>query len=172
LVKDSLTYHLAPVYTCGNIVLSSFTELLLCQAFFNPPIVEVINAMLTSSMDVGGGGCLVQVPVPAKWLAANPMTADRTWKNVFSYLLKLDVLAVALYRTGWQTREGLKGKLDASSGCERHSYPVTNPPPGLVLFDFDRIFCMVRSQTVLDSLSAAVPQASESESKRTSAGDE
>jgi voltage-gated potassium channel Kch len=172
LVKDTLTYHLAPVYTCGNIVLSSFTELLLCQAFFNPPIVEVINAMLTSSMDVGGGGCLVQVPVPAKWLAANPMTADRTWKNVFSYLLKLDVLAVALYRTGWQTREGLKGKLDASSGCERHSYPVTNPPPGLVLFDFDRIFCMVRSQTVLDSLSAAVPQASESESKRTSAGDE
>ena len=62
------------------------------------------------------------------------------------------MLAVALYRVGWQTREGLAAGLDQNSGCERHSYPVTNPSPGVCLFPFDRIFCLVRSQETLEKL--------------------
>lgn len=152
LIQDSLTYHLAPVYTSGHIVLSNFTELLLCQAYFNPPIVEVINAMLSSSIELESGGCLVQVPVPMKWLDQSARPEARTWQSLFSYLLQLDVLAVGLYRVGWQTREGLNAGLDENSGCERHSYPVTNPSPGICLFAFDRVFCLVRSQHMLDEL--------------------
>lgn len=118
--KSADEIELDPLYSAGEIFVSSIIDTLTCQSYYNPHIVTVVQQILTGGRKSNAimlgiteqtqlrQSNLYQISVPEDFL-------NETFGNLFSYLaLEKKMIPLALYRQSGATDN-------------RESYVLTNP---------------------------------------------
>jgi len=141
-----IDYKFTPEFAAGQLFISSLLDNIVCQAFYNPDIIKVLNNI------VGGyteefdhvlennvvtkrkkknqikGSSLYQIQIPDG-------LDSRTYGSLFTYLSARRVIPLGLFRGVFaHTSSGPKGN--------RNSYVFTNPPPDTELFTCDKVFVL------------------------------
>jgi len=124
-----------PIFASGSIYLSSMIDSLICQAYYNPSLITVLNQLIVGSAtpkhkdrldsnDIRGSN-LYHFPVPNAFV-------KQTFEKIFEYLSKYQhIIPVALYR------------LPGANG-NKAPYVVTNPDPETILTQYDVLFILAQ----------------------------
>ncbi|EQC40935.1 hypothetical protein SDRG_01998 [Saprolegnia diclina VS20] len=122
---DDLPY-LAPAYAAGRVFVDSRLDLLLCQAFYNPYITEVIHALAGSESDAP---ILRLVELPSALVGL-------TFGDLVLRMLSSDAIVLGLYRCPHKRLGNLL------------PYVYTSPPRETRLHSKDKVFLLAREATV------------------------
>jgi len=145
----SLLYNHA--YVGGDAVLGTFSGLLLCQAYFNPHILKVIAALLSSSKcppGIPGTVFLVQVSLPDQFFDEMEKKSielvDATdfnggvavlFRDFFQYLLEeYDAVPVGLFRPAPEKQRAK----------ERPGHVIACPNGNMKVHSNDKVFVLAR----------------------------
>eukprot|EP00753_Platysulcus_tardus_P008586 PLAT1612.1.p1 GENE.PLAT1612.1~~PLAT1612.1.p1 ORF type:complete len:1578 (+),score=844.35 PLAT1612.1:152-4735(+) len=137
--------QLEPSYVSGKVIISSFTELLLSQAFFNPYIVDITESLMWAEKPeelVPSGKTVMEAGVPRKattLLAQIPLPyvfVGKQFHQLFDFLvLRLSVVPLGLLRNAhnFDRRE---------FPADEQPFVLTNPPKDLALVRTDRVYVL------------------------------
>jgi hypothetical protein len=158
-------YQLEPAYLAGDVVMSNVSALLLCQAFFNPHIIGIITVLIGASMeDADDDGVarssMVQIVLPAEFKHSGVSKVEDhgvvqwRYEDVFNFLMEKDILPVALFRIGYNSRDALH--LNIGEG-ERNSMPessflITNPTMDQMVGEHDLVCVCMHSQDTYNKM--------------------
>eukprot|EP00744_Colponema_vietnamica_P002453 GILI01003843.1.p1 GENE.GILI01003843.1~~GILI01003843.1.p1 ORF type:complete len:913 (+),score=151.79 GILI01003843.1:165-2741(+) len=127
-------YFLTPLFAAGDVYLASMLDTLICQAFYNPHIVTILQQIITgdhSTNPIISALCnstglvqsnLWQIPVPRDY-------SNRSFKDMYAYLASRDIITMGLYR-------------GATAFSNPLPFVFTNPPPHTRLTPMDRVFVL------------------------------
>jgi hypothetical protein len=139
-----LDYKFTPAFAAGQLFISSLLDTIVCQAFYNPDIINVLNQLLIgfqeqkeydtnlnklkSSKNQIPGSSLYQIQIPEG-------LESRTYGSLFKFLAARHVIPLGLYRGIFSnTNSGPKGN--------RQSFVFTNPPKDTELFTCDKVYVL------------------------------
>jgi hypothetical protein len=159
-------HQLNPAYLSGDVVVSNVSSLLLCQAFFNPHIIGIISILVGAIMEEEDEGAddmakasMVQIKLPNDFMESAEKHVTRglvQWRfsDVFDYMMKNDVLPVALYRLGSESRDSLH--LDVGpmqrEVMPTNSFLITNPLPDQMVGEHDLLCVLIYSRDTYNRL--------------------
>ena len=122
-------FDITPTYAGGEVLLSSVMDRLLCQSYFNPAYLTVLNllligkAQLKTASEHTAMSSLYQIPIP-------PMP-DNRFSTLFETLaMSRRIIPLALYRKY------------TDSDKRQFSYVCTNPPQDTILRKDDRVIVL------------------------------
>jgi hypothetical protein len=136
-----IDYKFTPQFASGALFASSFLDTLVCQAFYNTKIIEVVNKLIGSvdnkDLDKKGakstllGSSLYQIGIPDG-------LESKTYGALYKLLSNRKQIPLGILRGVFpHTKSGPK--------ANKMPYVFTNPPKDTELFSCDKIF--VLSQT-------------------------
>ncbi|GAM22319.1 hypothetical protein SAMD00019534_054940 [Acytostelium subglobosum LB1] len=130
-------YYMAPSFASGNVFLSNIFDSLLCQSFFNPHLLAIIQILVGKSDHHRNSRAKVfQVDVPPEYIG-------HRFGYLFESLLNCGVICLALFRT----------KTDDSGGKFVH----TNPSASTMLRESDRLFILHRVKPATTAMATVNP---------------
>eukprot|EP01022_Parablepharisma_sp_SALTPOND_P033410 TRINITY_DN88679_c0_g1_i1.p2 TRINITY_DN88679_c0_g1~~TRINITY_DN88679_c0_g1_i1.p2 ORF type:complete len:507 (-),score=57.99 TRINITY_DN88679_c0_g1_i1:17-1537(-) len=122
-------FDISPTYAGGEVLLSSVMDRLLCQSYFNPAYLTVLNllligkAQLKTANEHTAMSSLYQIPIP-------PMQ-DNRFSTLFETLaMARRIIPLALYRK------------HTDSDKRQFSYVCTNPPQDTILRKDDQVIVL------------------------------
>lgn len=130
-------YKFSPQFAAGILFTSSLLDTIVCQSFYNPQIIKVVNKFVGSKGKESFNpsktkkiktGALIQIPVPDG-------LESRTYGSLYKYLSQRDIIPLGLYR-------GVFPHMKLGPKANKMSYVFTNPAKDTELFSCDRIFVL------------------------------
>jgi hypothetical protein len=147
-------FKFTPHFAAGTLFTSSILDSIVCQAFYNPQIIRVLEKLIsgaenlndaltgTSGKNVGGGStkrpkdglqavtpsALYQIPIPDN-------LESRTYGALFKALCADGILPLGLLR-------GVFSNMSMGAKGNKMSYVYTNPHRDTELFTCDRVFVL------------------------------
>lgn len=129
-------YHFSTLYAAGEVYISAIIDTLTCQSYFNRYIVTILQQILKGTSEEDDEqmndimkahpdleqSILWQIPVPQECV-------NKTFEDLFHYLLKKKLICMALYR--------LRNATDND-----YPYVYTNPEPDTIVNHRDRAFVL------------------------------
>lgn len=107
-------YCLNPSFASGRLYVDAQLDLLVCQSFFNPYIVETVHALAGSRCYTEESQHIIKVPVPAS-------CDGQEFQEVFEYFLQESILPLGIYR---MPRPGNDNLLPYVVACPRNDAVV------------------------------------------------
>lgn len=153
VVYEESDYRFTPQFACGELFTSSLLDTIICQAFYNPQIIAVVNRLISSrdqkeikavantaiqgsmgsvnraKLDAVSGSNLYQMPIPRE------LNRSATYGDLFKMLAGKGILMLGLYR-------GVPPIINRGERMNVMPYVFTNPPPDTELFPCDRVFVL------------------------------
>ncbi|RHY31355.1 hypothetical protein DYB32_004918 [Aphanomyces invadans] len=120
---DSLPY-LSPAFAAGRVFVDSRLDLVLCQAFYNPYITELLHLLTGNPLNpdaLAHGPILTQIDIPVEFVSGR-------YGDLVLAMMRLGKIALGLYRYP-NIRLG-----------NTVPYVLTAPPSDTVVFHHDRLF--------------------------------
>lgn len=155
-------YRFTPHFAAGAIFTSSLLDSVVCQAFYNPQIIRVIDKLISGAdpretnplaahpslhnkrpkagIQSIVGSSLYQIPIPDN-------IEEKTYGGVFNALAKEGILPIGLLR-------GVFNNMNIGPKANKMSYVYTNPSSATEVFSCDRVF--VLSQKVLTGSKSSI----------------
>jgi hypothetical protein len=153
-----LDYKFTPQFAAGVLFTSSLLDTIVCQAFYNPHIIKVINKLVSGNdyLDIGEmnelyatsgsknktkgiaaikGSCVYQINIPTD-------LETQTYGALYNYLSERSIIPIGIYR-------GIVPQMKVGPKGNKMCYAFTNPAKDTELFSCDKIF--VLSQNPLKS---------------------
>ena len=130
-------YRFTPQFANGILFTSSLLDTIVCQAFFNVDIIDLILKFVTfdgdhfsrsRKKDKISSSSLFQIDIPEG-------LESRTFGALFKFLVQRQMVAVALYR-------GLFPGMKVGPKSNKLPYVFTNPPKDTELFSCDKVFVL------------------------------
>ncbi len=130
-------YKFSPQFAAGILFTSSLLDTIVCQSFYNPQIIKVVNKFVGSKGKESYNpsktkhiktGSLIQIPVPDG-------LESRTYGSLYKFLSQRDIIPLGLYR-------GVFPHMKLGPKANKMSYVFTNPAKDTELFSCDRIFVL------------------------------
>ncbi len=133
-------YKFSPLFASGMLFTSSFLDALVCQSFYNPKIIRVLNELISgvdgkimnhklkkkTNLNTVESSSLYQIPIPDN-------LESKTYGSLYKHLSKQKMIPCGLYRGIFpQTRTGPKHN--------SMPYVFTNPSRDTELFSCDKVF--------------------------------
>jgi len=160
-------YRFTPHFAAGAIFTSSLLDSVVCQAFYNPQIIRVIDKLISGAdpretnplaaypglhnkrpkagIQSIVGSSLYQIPIPDN-------IEEKTYGGVFNALAKEGILPIGLLR-------GVFNNMNIGPKANKMSYVYTNPSSATEVFSCDRVF--VLSQKVLSGSKSTIKEVME-----------
>mmetsp|Transcript_23872 Transcript_23872/g.35024 ORF Transcript_23872/g.35024 Transcript_23872/m.35024 type:complete len:1148 (-) Transcript_23872:179-3622(-) len=160
-------YKFTPQFAAGTLFTSSMLDSIVCQAFYNPQIIRVLDKLISGTdcvedqknrnpllankrpkvgIQAVTGSALYQIPIPDN-------LESKTYGSLFKHLCKDGILPLGLLR-------GVFTNMSMGAKSNKMSYVFTNPSKDTELFTCDRVF--VLSQKVLTSSKSTAREVLES----------
>jgi hypothetical protein len=158
--KAKENYKFTPQFASGMLFTSSLLDTLVCQSFYNPNIVRVVNKLIggmdskgikegevsqgvldvVSQLDITkvASSCLYQIPIPEN-------LEPRTFGALFKYLSNDNMIPLAILR-------GTFTHLKLGPLGNKMPYVFTNPNSDSELFSCDKIFVLSQKPLTLTKL--------------------
>lgn len=151
-VWSSTDYRFSPPFASGALFTSSLLDTIVCQSFYNPQIIAVVNKLISGKdqkevnaaanqagnasfsglatlklkgLDAVVASSLYQVPVPAGY-------AGKQYGEIFRHFSAQGIICLAVYR-------GLAGN---TNRLNTMSYVFTNPEDTVEVLECDKIFVL------------------------------
>ncbi len=122
-------FDITPTYAGGEVLLSSIMDRLLCQSYFNPAYLTVLNLLLIGKSQLKTASehtamsSLYQIPIPNM--------PDNRYSTLFETLaMGKKIIPLALYRK------------NTDSDKRQFSYVCTNPPQDTILRKDDQVIVL------------------------------
>lgn len=157
-----VNYKFTPPFASGVLFTSGMLDTLICQAFYNPRIIQILDQLINGQGLGGGKDGTVTSPLPGAGDTHNSLTVSRkppprgsslyqikvpddleskTYGALFKYLAQRNMIPLGLFRGVFpQMRQGPKGN--------KMPYVFTNPPRDTELFSCDRVFVLSQQPQV------------------------
>jgi len=154
MLYDDDDYRFTPQFASGELFTSSLLDTIVCQAFYNPQIVAVVNKLISSrdlkevtaavnkvtadiqigpgkkqSLDAVNSSSLYQVPIPKEFHQGGK------YGDMFKQMAAKGILPLGLYR-------GVDPKSNIGVKMNTLPYVYTNPHEAVELFEHDRVFIL------------------------------
>lgn len=154
LMYDDDDYRFTPQFASGELFTSSLLDTIVCQAFYNPQIVAVVNKLISSrdlkevtaavnkvtadihvgpgkkqSLDAVSSSSLYQMPIPKEFHNGGK------YGDMFKQMAQKGILALALYR-------GVNPQTNRGTKMNTLPYVYTNPHESVELFEHDKVFVL------------------------------
>ncbi len=132
-----IDYKFSPQFAAGILFTSSLLDTIVCQSFYNPQIIKVVNKFVGSKAKESYNpsktksiktGSLMQIAVPDG-------LESRTYGSLYKFLSHRDIIPLGLYR-------GVFPHMKLGPKANKMSYVFTNPAKDTELFSCDRIFVL------------------------------
>lgn len=162
--KAKENYKFTPQFASGMLFTSSLLDTLVCQSFYNPNIVRVVNKLIGGMESKGSytttkegeeaesvfdgvpqldlnkvtSSCLYQIPIPEN-------LEPRTFGSLFKYLSNDNMIPLAILR-------GTFTHLKLGPLGNKMPYVFTNPNYDSELFSCDKIFVLSQNPLTLTKL--------------------
>lgn len=149
LSSREIHYKFTPQFASGALFTSSLLDTIVCQAFYNPLIIKVINKLIsgiehkdyneiaasagTTQIKPKGlaaitGSSLYQINIPED-------LESHTYGALYKHLAKVDMIPLGIFR-------GIFNQMKTGPKANKMSYVFTNPPKDTELFSCDKIFVL------------------------------
>ena len=168
IASGDVHYRFTPQFASGALFTSSLLDTIVCQAYYNPLIIKVMNKLIsgiehkdyneiaaaagTTQIKPKGlaavlGSSLYQIPIPDD-------LESHTYGALFKHLAKSDIIPLGSFR-------GVFIQMKTGPKANKLPYVFTNPPADTELFSCDKVFVLsqrpptsnkksVRESTVLE----------------------
>jgi hypothetical protein len=165
VLYDDDDYRFTPQFASGELFTSSLLDTIVCQAFYNPQIVAVVNKLISSrdikevtaavnkvtadvqfgpgkkqSLDAITSSSLYQIAVPKEFHQGGK------YGDMFKQMAAKGILALGLYR-------GVNPANNRGVKMNTLPYVYTNPHESVELFEHDRVFVLSSNPVHLNHLS-------------------
>jgi hypothetical protein len=157
LASGEVHYRFTPQFASGALFTSSLLDTIVCQAYYNPLIIKVVNKLIsgiehkdyneiaasagTTQIKPRGlaavmGSSLYQIPIPDD-------LESHTFGALFKHLAKSDMIPLGIFR-------GVFQQMKTGPKANKMSYVFTNPPKDTELFSCDKVFVLSQKSPFLE----------------------
>jgi len=165
LVTGDMDFKFTPQFASGALFTSSLLDTLICQAFYNPRIINVLNQLVSGvdrkdradiMFELSGGKVAEKKGVAALTGSALyqiniPDLDNRTYGSLFKHLSKKGMVPLGLYRGVFpHTKVGAKSN--------QMPYVFTNPPKDTELFSCDKVYVLSQTPMTVNKSSRGTAQ--------------
>jgi hypothetical protein len=157
LASGEVHYRFTPQFASGALFTSSLLDTIVCQAFYNPLVIKVVNKLISgiehkdyNEIAATAGSSLVKprglAAVISSSLYQIPIPDDlesHTYGALYKHLSKKDIVPVGIFR-------GVFEQMKTGPKSNKMSYVFTNPPKDTELFSCDKIFVLSQKSPFVD----------------------
>ena len=157
LTSGEVNYRFTPQFASGALFTSSLLDTIVCQAYYNPLIIKVMNKLIsgiehkdyneiaasagTTLIKPRGlaaviGSSLYQISIPDD-------LESHTYGALFKHLAKSDMIPLGIFR-------GVFAQMKTGPKANKMSYVFTNPPRDTELFSCDKVFVLAQKPLFVD----------------------
>jgi hypothetical protein len=163
LSSGDVHYRFTPQFASGALFTSSLLDTIVCQAYYNPLIIRVINKLIsgiehkdyneiaasagTTTVKPRGlaamnGSSLYQISIPDD-------LESHTYGALYKHLAKNDIIPLGIFR-------GVFTQMKTGPKANKMSYVFTNPPKDTELFSCDKVFVLAQKSPFTNAKSKKV----------------
>jgi len=162
LTSGDVDYKFTPQFASGSLFISSLLDTMVCQAFYNPHIISVLNKLVGGEVmdDMSTGGSSsnhqsISVSAAAPSTSMTTKAGDkkkqrgsslyqiqipeglesRTYGSLFKFLAARKIIPLGLYR-------GVFSHMKMGPKMNKESYVFANPPKDTELFSCDSVYVL------------------------------